>query len=160
MTKLELEQAREFKGMFIGGSAWNHPDPILPSYFFWYATSAYNFLMLFVHTYICAGQVSKDAANLCPEMITWRNKVGAHFAHVFPRNDSLATRENSLLLLVDFQSDLKDPQRVRFSINKWIVGDGPDPTNPNAPSKGDTPAWGWSLTVEHEKIEAFLKKHL
>jgi hypothetical protein len=159
MTELELEQAKEFKGLVGGCTAWNHPDPLLSSYFFWYATSAYSFLTLFIHTYVPTSTVG-DAANLFPEMITWRNKVGAHFSHVFPRKDSVATRENSLLLIVDFQSDPKNPQRGRFSINKWLVGDGPDPTNPNAPSKGITPAWGWSLTEEHEKIEAFLKKHL
>lgn len=157
---LEVEQAKEFKGTVGFCSAWNHPDPLLPSYFFWYATSAYNFLTLFIHTYDSSLEVSKEIARRFPEMITWRNKVGAHFSHVFPRKDSPATCEQSLLLIVDFETDPNNSQRGRFSIQKWSVGDGPDPANPSAPSKGTCPAWGWSLTEQHEKIEAYLRKYV
>jgi hypothetical protein len=65
MTELELEQAKEFKGLVGGCTAWNHPDPLLSSYFFWYATSAYSFLTLFIHTYVPTSTVG-DAANLFP----------------------------------------------------------------------------------------------
>ncbi len=166
MTELELEQAKQFKGQVGGCSAWNHPDPLLPHYFFWYATSAYSFLTLFIKTYASnrpsPKTIREEAERVFPQMIVWRHKVGGHFSDVFPfdpktkQDDSSVTQANSILLLVDFEIDPRNPQRGRFWTHKWFVRE----VNPAAPCKGDCPAWQWSLTEQHEKVEAYLRKHL
>lgn len=169
MTELEEAEAKRFKGRVGGCSAWNHPDHLLPNYFFWYATSAYSLLTLFIHAYVLKQPspraVRTEADKAFPELIAWRHKIGAHFAHVFPRDpktrkdDPPATCDNSILLTVDFEIDPKNPSRGRFRISKWIFRSIYDPANPTTNNQGTTPNWAWSLTEQHDKIEAYLRKY-
>lgn len=175
MTKLEQEQSKQFRpkpksGQIMLASAWNHPDHLLPNYFFWYATNAYNFLTLFAHTYVLTQPspktVREEVEKAFPEVVAWRHKIGAHLSHVFPRDpktnkdDPPAARDNSILLIVDFEIDPKNVRRGRFWISKSIISPVYDPVDPTTHNQGACPNWGWALTGQHELVEAYVGKYL
>ncbi len=175
VSELEQEQSNQFRpkpnaGQMMLASAWNHPDHLLPNYFFWYATSAYNFLTLFAHTNVLTRPspkaVREEVEKAFPEVVAWRHKIGAHFAHVFPhdpktkKDDPPVVRDNSILLIVDFEVDPKNVRRGRFWISKWVVSPLYDPAGPKTHNQRVFPDWGWSLTGQHELVEGYVGKHL
>lgn len=175
MTPYEKEWSKKFSG-FGGGSAFNHRDPLLTTYFFWYATSAYNFLTLFADTYVIKPSNPKALRfhldTEFPELIAWRHKIGAHSSWVFSKdpktgkNDSTTTRANALLPIVDFEIVSINPPKGRFWVSQTVLKsyDSADVTfdrgesNTNHPHS--VPKWGWSLTEQHEKIVSYVRRQL
>lgn len=154
VAALEHEQSKQFKGWVGGGtSSWNHPDELLPNYFGWYATSAFCFLTLFAKAYALNGRpadhrmINQEVQREFPQLVIWRHKIGAHFAYVFDRNDTPTTRENSVLLLVDFEIETPG----RFWVGNTIVKE---------PDQGACADWRWSLTHEHERISDYVRKYV
>lgn len=156
VVAVEDAQSKLFKGWIGGGtSAWDHRDQLLPSYFAWYATSAFSFLTLFSKTNVRNGHpadnriITQEVQREFPQLVTWRHKIGAHFAFVFDRNDTETTRENSILLLIDFEIDA--PNRGRFWVGTTVFKE---------PSQGVCADWRWSLTREHERISRYVRTYV
>ena len=112
-------------------------DSLILNCFFWYSVSACSFLDL----YSKALNRKVPLRDNFPELVKWRNKVAAHFAHVLPRSeDNLWTQSASIMQFPDWDCG-------RYVVGSMIVGG----------NEGKSPSdWCWSLTKVHEIMEKLL----
>lgn len=130
---------------FIGkppGFEWT-PQGLIACAFHWYATSACNYVRL-VGWLLNEGDPKRTelyVESVIPQVLTWRNKVGAHFAQTAPRkDDSAAVLAASVMFPIGFESD-------RFVTMPFMLV-----MTKGGSKSASGPEMHWSLTTTHEEL--------
>ena len=112
--------------------------------FHWYSVTACSYVQLVgLLVYGDVGKVGKYLTHVLPEVSTWRNKVGAHFALTAPRKeDTPAALAYSIMPPLTFDDDAFYVGTLRLT----MVSEG----QPSA-SRQDM---RWSLTHSHEQLSS------
>ncbi len=128
----------------------NHPklegisQDLVACAFHWYSVTACSYVQLVGWlVYGDVGKVGEYLTHVLPEVHTWRNKVGAHFALTAPRKeDTPAALAYSVMPPLTFDDDAFYVGTLRLT----MVSEG----QPNA-SRQDM---RWSLTHTHEQLSS------
>ena len=157
--------ARVFEGI---------PLDLVACSFHWYAVTVCNYVRLvgwLAHGETTHKEDRKEVGQaylrcILPEVQTWRNKVGAHFALTDPRLDSDADLASSVLFPISFFDDTFHAGAIRIlgavkrggkpitdgsTIAPWrkrLLSRRVDDTVP------DQMDWHWSLTEVHRQLKA------
>jgi len=122
--------------------AWVPKDLVLCA-FHWYSVSACNYVSLVgwlaKQVYPTRPEPKEYVRAVIPIVQTYRDKVAAHFARVFPRKDTPATLDASVLPSVTFYDDA-------FYVGAWAVMK----TVQGVPSSSCD--LRWSLTKTHAEL--------
>jgi hypothetical protein len=108
ITKIELsitEEAKisDTKIAVVGGFLDNYPLGLVSCAFQWYAVSACNYAQLVGWLVTHDTIYAKEYVNrVMPRLLTYRNKVAAHFAITEPRNDNEADIASSVMTQIIF----------------------------------------------------------
>ena len=122
------------------------PQELIACAFHWYSVTVCNYVRL-VGWLVSGGNTAESREYLkrvLPEVYLWRNKVGAHFARIDPKEkvDPPADLAMSVMFPVSFYDDAFYANRLRLTIT----------------SKGQTSAsrqdMSWSLTHTHEQLSS------
>src|SRR5262249_49302329 len=99
IEQVEKERAKPDKN-FAYVDFGNQPgDEMVCNYFLWYANALYNFIGVFKKAFSPIEDLRTEFANV----ILWRNKVAAHTAWEWPREeDTAATQHMSIVLFPEF----------------------------------------------------------
>jgi len=109
------------------------------NYFVWYACSLFAFLQLFSRS----NPSANDWKTVFHNEVTWRNKVAAHTAYVYPHSDdNKYTQEISIFMSPGWKDDA------------YIVG-GDVECGPGGASRTD---WIWSVTKTHERLATYISQ--
>jgi hypothetical protein len=112
--------------------------------FHWYAVSAYNYALLV--GWLASGGDSTKAKSYARRVLgpvsVWRHKVGAHFAQVAPRGDSMADLAASVMFPIAFVDDA-------FVAHPFMLVKGDN--RGQSTSRDDM---RWSLTHTHRALAA------
>jgi hypothetical protein len=113
-------------------------------FFDWYSVSACNFVSItgwLAHT--CKITTEGDLnyrRRVAPEILAHRNKIGAHAARVWPKDDGIATQEASNFRQLALVND-------RFFANYMMLS-----RHASGQSSNSRALPAWSLTEMHEKL--------
>ena len=126
MEREVIGRLPESSSLFIYGNApdlQGVPQDLIACSFHWYSVSAYNYALLV--GWLTQGRTYELAKryveSVIPEVLAWRNKVGAHFARAYPKEgrhaDSEADLSWSVLFPIAFEGEafFTDPLRVTLS---------------------------------------------
>jgi hypothetical protein len=121
--------------------AWAPRDWIACS-FHWYAVSACNYVWLVgwlaQQVNASRSEPRKYADSIIPAIVRYRHKVGAHLAKVFPKSDSVATMDASVI-------------PVTFDRDAFYAG-AMTVTLRRQGQATESARFRWSLTKSHEEL--------
>ena len=102
--------------------------------FLWYANHFGASIRAFDCAYHCTLRNEFDA------VMKFRNKVSAHSAFSWPKDDNKATQNSSLVPMLVWSD-------TRFVINAWVMSESSGNDTQSSPSD-----WSWSLTEAHTRL--------
>jgi hypothetical protein len=155
---LTHETAKNFGYVDFGSSP---GDSMVCNYFVWYANALSNFIRVFKKAFRPRENLRKKFRSV----ITWRNKVAAHPSWVWPKTDTAATQNMSILLFPEFNfggdghfeaggfrvfSARTESifVRVKNFLRKLL----------RIPVR-DHPDWRWGLVRTHERLKEIVSKY-
>ncbi len=122
---------------------WAPPLDLIVCAFHWYAVSACNYVRLvgWLGQQVCSNRPAPIdyTKDVIPVVVTYRNKVAAHPARVFPKDDNAATLDASVLYSVKFSD-------VAFYAGCWKI------TKTSKGVSSTSPDICWSLTKTHVEL--------
>ena len=119
------------------------PQNLVACAFHWYSVTACSYVQLI--GWLVYGRVDEGREYLkrvLPEVSTWRNKVGAHFALVSPRKDNPAVLAQSVMNPLSFDDDAFYVSSLKLSMSSKSQA---------STSRQDM---RWSLTHTHRKLSS------
>jgi hypothetical protein len=134
---LTVEDAKNFSYCDFGSQP---GDSMVCNYFLWYANALYNFIGVFKKAFSPSEDLEQEFANV----ITWRHKVSAHTAWVWPKGDNTATQNMSILLFPEFSAG-------HFEVGGMQIG---------SLTEGASCAdWRWGLVCTHDRLNEIVSKY-
>jgi hypothetical protein len=144
VERLEKERIEKTGKNFGYCDFGNQPDDwFVCNHFLWYANAFYNFIGVFQKAFSVSEDLEQDFVNV----VTWRNKVSAHTAWVWPKNDNAATQDMSILLFPEFnvQGD------GHLEVGGMQIG--------SSTGGSSCANWRWGLVSTHERLKEIVSKY-